>query len=161
VEALNQYFTIINELVFKYEGMLDRFMGDSAMAVWGAPFTHDDKEWRAVKAALEIQEALKDFNISRIKKGYPPFTVGIGIHTGWVVAGNLGSKQHYDYSIIGESLHVVSRLCSMAAPGQTVVSGETYEKVLHGVKGNPLNPIAVKGSMEPLNTYEITELLEK
>ncbi len=158
VEALNQYFSIINELVFKYEGMMDKFIGETAVAVWGAPFTHDDKEIRAVKAALEIQSALKDFNISRIKKGHPPFTVGIGVHTGTVVSGNLGSNKCCDYSIIGEPLHVVARLCAMAAPGQTVLSEETYEKIKPSVKATPLNPIAVKGSLEPLKTYDITQL---
>ncbi len=159
VEALNQYFGLINEIVFKHEGMLDRFIGDTAIAVWGAPFTHEDKELRAVKTALEIQEALKDFNISRIKKGSPPFTIGIGIHTGMVVAGNLGSEKHNDYTIIGDPLHIVARLCAMASPGQTVVSDETYLKIKPRVKANPLNPIAVKGSMESLKTYEITQLL--
>ncbi len=159
VEALNQYFSLINEIVFKYEGMLDRFMGDAAIAVWGAPIPHEDKEWRAVQAALEIQEALKDFNISRIKKGNPPFTVGIGIHTGTVVSGNLGSEKRYDYTVIGEPLHIATRLCAMATPGQTVVSEETFEKVKKQVEAKPLNPIAVKGSMESLKTYEITKIL--
>jgi len=159
VEALNQYFSVINEVVFKYEGMLDKFIGETAIAVWGAPFAHEDKEERAAKTALEIQEALKTFNISRIKKGHPPFTVGIGIHTGPVVAGNLGSNKRFDYSIIGEPLHVVNRLCSMAAPGQTIVSDETFEKIKTEVKANALNPIAVKGSMEPLKTFEITQWL--
>lgn len=159
VEALNQYFGLINEIVFKHEGMLDKFIGDTAVAVWGAPFTHEDKEQRAVKAALEIQEALKDFNISRIKKGHPPFTIGTGIHTGMVVSGNLGSEKRYDYTIIGEPLHIVARLCAMAAPGQTVVSEETYQKIKQMVKANALNPIAIKGSMESLKTYEIVKLL--
>ncbi len=159
VEALNRYFSLINEIVFKYEGMLDKFMGDAALAVWGAPFTHPDKEWRAVRAALEIQEALKEFNISRIKTGHPPFTVGIGIHTGTVVSGNLGSDRRPDYSVIGEPLHVAGRLCSMAAPGQTVVSDETHEKISAWVKAKPLNPIAVKGSLESLKTYEVIQFL--
>jgi class 3 adenylate cyclase len=159
VEALNQYFGIINEVVFKHEGMLDKFIGDTAIAVWGAPFSHEDKEKRAVQTALEIQTAFKDFNISRIKKGYPPFTIGVGIHTGMVVAGNLGSEKRYDYSIIGEALHVVSKLCSLAAPGQTIVSDETYQKIKPLVKANALNPIAVKGSMESLNTFEVTQFL--
>ncbi|HEY5039485.1 MAG TPA: adenylate/guanylate cyclase domain-containing protein [bacterium] len=159
VEALNQYFSLINEIVFKYEGMLDKFIGETAVAIWGAPFTPEDKEERAVKTALEIQEALKEFNISRIKKGFPPFTIGIGIHTGPVVSGNLGSEKHYDYTVIGEPLHIASRLCAMAAPGQTVVTEETYEKVKTLVKANLLNPIAVKGSMQPLGTYEITQLI--
>lgn len=156
VEALNQYFSVINEIVFKHEGMLDKFVGGMALAVWGAPFSHDDKEARAVRCALEVQEAVQEFNITRIKKGHPPFTVGIGIHTGTLVAGNLGSNKHYDYSIIGEPLQVVGRLCAMAAPGQTVVSDETYDKVQKWVKAAPLNPLAVKGSMEPLKTYQVT-----
>ena len=159
VEALNRYFSLINDAVFKEEGMLDRFIGEAAVAIWGAPFSHEDKEERAVKAALEIQEALREFNISRIKTGHPPFTVGIGIHTGLVVAGNLGSDKHYDYSVIGEPLHVANRLCAMAAPGQTVVSGETYERVRTLVKANAMNPIAIKDSLEPLATFEITQLL--
>ena len=159
VEALNQYFTLINDIVFKYEGMMDKFMGDTALAVWGAPFTHEDKEWRAVQAALEIQEGLRDFNISRIKKGHPPFTLSIGIHTGTVVSGNLGSEKRTDYTIIGEPLHVAAKLCAMATPGQTVISEETFLKVKDKVKVNPLNPIAVKGSMEALKTYEVTQIL--
>ncbi len=158
VEALNQYFTLINEAVFKHEGMMDKFIGETAIALWGAPFTHDDKERRAVQTALEIQESLKDFNISRIKKGNPPFTLGIGIHTGLVVSGNLGSDKRSDYTVIGDPLHVAARLCAMAAPGQTVVSEETYQKIKGQVKARTLNPIVIKGSLEPLKTYEITEL---
>jgi adenylate cyclase len=159
VEALNLYFGLINEIVFKYEGMMDKFVGEAALAVWGAPFAHEDKEMRAIRAALEIQETLKEFNISRIKKGHPPFTVGIGIHTGPVVTGNLGSDRRCDYTVIGEPLHVASRLCAMASPGQIVVSEETYLKVQPLVVSKPLNPLAVKGSLEPLKTFEVTELL--
>jgi class 3 adenylate cyclase len=159
VEALNQYFGLINDAVFHHEGMLDRFMGEKVLAVWGAPFSHEDKETRAVKAALEIQGALKDFNIARIKKGFPPFTLGIGIHTGALVAGNLGSEKHHDYTVIGEALQVAARLCAMATPGQVVVSEETYGKVQATAKANPLNPLALRDRMEPLKTYEITELL--
>jgi class 3 adenylate cyclase len=159
VEALNQYFTLINEAVFKHEGMMDKFIGETALALWGAPFTHDDKELRAVQTALEIQESLKDFNISRIKKGHPPFTIGIGIHTGLVVSGNLGSDKRSDYTVIGDPLHIAARLCAMANPGQTVVSEETYQKIKGQVEARALNPIAVKGSLEPLKTYEIIEFV--
>jgi len=158
VESLNQYFTLINEIVFKYEGLMDKFIGETAIALWGAPFTHEDKELRAARAAMEIQESLKDFNISRIKKGRPPFTIAIGIHTGWVVSGNLGSDKRYDYTVIGDPLHIAARLCAMAAPGQTVASEETYQKLKPQVEGKALNPIAVKGSQEPLKTFEITDL---
>jgi class 3 adenylate cyclase len=159
VEALNQYFSLINEAVFKHEGMMDKFIGDTAVAVWGAPFSHPDKEMLAVRTAMEILESLKDFNIARIIKNIPPFTIGIGIHTGPVVSGNLGSEKHYDYSVIGDNLHVASRLCAMAAPGQIVVSNETYEIIKKQVNAKPLSPILVKGSTQPVPTYEVVEIL--
>ncbi len=159
VEALNQYFEIINQVVFKYEGMLDKFAGGTALSVWGAPFTHEDKELRAVQAALEIQESLREFNISRLQKGQPPFNLAIGIHTGTVVSGNLGSHQRCDYSVIGEALQVASRLCAMASPTQVLVTEETYRKIRTRVSANPMNPVAVQGSIEPLPTWEITKLI--
>ncbi len=158
VEALNQYLSFINEIVFKHEGMLDRFIGETAIAVWGAPFTSEDKELRAAKAALEIQESLKKFNIARIKKGQTAFTLGIGIHTGLVVSGNLGSEKYHDYSIIGEPLQTVAYLCSLASPGQIIVSEETYERISGLIKAKPLNTVAVKGLDKPVKTYEITKL---
>ncbi|HVZ80526.1 MAG TPA: adenylate/guanylate cyclase domain-containing protein [bacterium] len=158
VESLNRYFTLINEIVFKHEGMLDRFMGDSLLAIWGAPFTHEDKEKRAAQAALEIQEALKEFNLDRIKKGAPPFTVGIALHTGPVVAGNLGSDKHFDYSILGEPLSIVTRLCALTAPGQTAVTQETFERLGAGAKGEPLSPIALRDSPETLKTFSLRSL---
>jgi class 3 adenylate cyclase len=159
VEALNQYFNLINEAVFKHEGMMDKFIGDTAVAVWGAPFSHPDKEILAVRTAMEILETLKDFNIARIIKNIPPFTIGIGIHTGPVVTGNLGSEKHYDYTVIGDNLHVTSRLCAMSAPGQIIVSSQTYEKIKKQVNVKPLSPILVKGSTQPVPTYEIVEIL--
>lgn len=158
VESLNRYFTLINEIVFKHEGMLDRFMGGSLLAVWGAPFAHDNKEKRATMAALEIQAALKTFNMARVKKGSPPFTVGIGLHTGPVVAGNLGSDKRFDYSVLGEPILIVARLCALTAPGQTAATQETFEKLGPNVKGEPMSPIALRDSLEPLKTFSIETL---
>jgi class 3 adenylate cyclase len=157
VEALNRYLSFINETVFKHEGMLDRFIGETALAVWGAPLAMEDKEERAVKAALEMQEALKKLNIARIEKGQPAFSLGIAVHTGQVVTGNLGSEKFHDYSVIGEPLQVVSHLCSLAAPGQVIVSEETYEKVKDKVKAEPLAPVAIKGADKPLKTYGVSK----
>ncbi len=159
VEVLNHYLSLINQIVFKHEGMIDKFVGDTAIAVWGAPFSHEDKEIRAVRAALEIQEAVKDINISRIQKGHTPFNLGIGIHTGPVVSGNLGSDQFYDYSVIGEALQTADKLCVMAAPDQVIVSEETYEKIQDLVKAVPANAVVVPGFKAPLKTFEIIEFL--
>lgn len=159
VEVLNQYLSLINESVFKYEGMVDKFVGDTAIAVWGAPFTHEDKEIRAVKTALEIQERVKQINIARIQKGHTAFSLGIGIHTGAVVSGNLGSDQYYDYSITGVPLDTVGQLCAMAAPDQVLLTQETYDKIKDLAQVKPTRPLMVPGTKEPLATYEIDGFL--
>jgi class 3 adenylate cyclase len=159
VEVLNYYLGLINQVVFKHDGMVDKFVGDTAIAVWGAPFTHEDKEIRAVRTALEIQSLVKELNITRIQKGHAPFNLGIGIHTGPVVAGNLGSDQYYDYSVIGEPLQTVGKVCAMAAPGQVLVAEETYEKIKDLVSAAPEGSFLVLGSKEPIKTYEIHHLL--
>jgi len=159
VEVLNQYLGLINQSVFQYDGMLDKFVGDTAIALWGAPFSHEDKEIRAIKAALELQKRVKQVNLSRIQKGNTAFSLGIGIHTGVVVSGNLGSDQYYDYSIIGEPLRVVGQLCDIAAPDQILVTQETYDKVRDLAKVQPSKPLLIAGLKEPLATFEITGFL--
>jgi adenylate cyclase len=139
--------------------MVDKFIGDTAIAVWGAPFAHKDKEIRAVRAALEIQKAIKELNLARVHKGYEIFDLGIGIHTGFVVCGNLGSNQYYDYSVIGEPLQIADKLCAMAPPSQVIVSEETYEKIETLVQVTPANPIMMPGSKKLLKTYEIHQIL--
>ena len=159
VDVLNHYLSLINQIVFKQEGMIDKFIGDTAIAVWGAPFAHKDKEIRAVRAALEIQKTVKELNMARVLKGYVVFDLGIGIHTGFVVCGNLGSDQYYDYSVIGEPLQIANKLCAIALPNQVIVSEETYEKIETLVQVTPANPIMMPGSKKRLKTYEIHQLL--
>jgi class 3 adenylate cyclase len=155
VEALNGYFSLIQGIVFKHEGFLDKFTGNSALAVWGAPFAHPDKEARAVKAALEIQEAVRNFNLDRVRRNLSPFTLGIGIHTGTVVSGNLGSDQWADYGVWGEPLEVASRLCSMAPPGGIIVSEETKLKSPDEASFEARDPLPLPNRLDPLKTYEI------
>ena len=159
VEVLNQYFSLAHGVVFKQEGMLDKFMGESLLAVWGAPFTHEDKEARALKAAQEIHQSLKDLNLARVKKGQASFQWGIGIHTGLIVSGNLGSNRRNDYTVIGPAVEVARRLCVKAAPGQTVISQETYEKVESMAQVKSLDPISLPDRPNPLPLYEVLELV--
>ena len=159
VEDLNEYLSLINRIVFKHEGMVDKFIGDTAIAIWGAPFTRNDKEIAAVRAALEIQNAVEELNANRAKKGLVSFSLGIGIHTGSVVSGNLGSDQHYDYSVIGEALQTVNKLCVIAAPNQILASEETYQKIKKFVQASSADPIVTPEDLKPLKTYEIDKLL--
>lgn len=159
VEVLNQYFSLAHGVVFQQEGMLDKFMGGSFLAVWGAPFAHEDKEARALKAAQGIHQSLRELNMTRVKKGQSAFQWGIGIHTGMVVTGNLGSNRRNDYTVIGPAVEVVHRLCAKAAPGQTVLSQETYEKVESLVQVKKMEPLLLPDHSAPLSLYEAVELI--
>src|SRR4051812_42629636 len=129
VEMLNEYFELMVETLFKYEGTLDKFMGDGIMALWGAPVVTKDDAVRAVECALEMSEVLGNFNRRRKQKSQPFLAVGIGIHTGPLVAGYIGSSKALSYTVIGDVANTSSRLCSVALGGQIVVSEMTREKL--------------------------------
>ncbi|HUO57064.1 MAG TPA: adenylate/guanylate cyclase domain-containing protein [bacterium] len=158
VADLNEYFTLMVDVVLKYEGTLDKFIGDAVMAVWGAPVPFEDKELRAVKAALEMQEVLATYNQARAGKKLPPITMGVGINSGMVVSGNLGSDKRTDYTVIGEEVNLASRICSKAAPGQVLISEYTYRKLKGQVEVRALEPIVLKGFTDPVKVYEVTGL---
>jgi adenylate cyclase len=159
VADLNEYFTLMVDLVVKYEGTLDKFIGDAIMAVWGAPIPFEDKEFRAVKAALEMQHALGQLNKVRIDKNLVPLTMGVGLNSGVVVSGNLGSDKRTDYTVIGEEVNLASRLCSKAAPGQVLISEGMYRKLKGLVVVRALEPISLKGFSEPVKVYEALRIL--
>ena len=158
VKDLNEYFTLMVDEVLKYEGTLDKFIGDAIMAVWGAPVPFEDKELRAVKAALDMQYALGQYNKARIDRNLPPLTMGVGLNSGVVVPGNLGSDKRTDYTVIGEEVNLASRLCSKAAPGQILISESMYRKLKGLVEVRALDPVTLKGFSDPVKVYEVTGL---
>jgi adenylate cyclase len=122
---LNVYFERMVQAIFRYEGTLDKFMGDGIMALWGAPLSQPDDARRAVRCALQQQHELGLLNAERQAHGEAPFAIGIGIHSGPVVAGYVGSPQALSYTVVGETANISARLCEHAAPGQIVVSETT------------------------------------
>jgi adenylate cyclase len=143
------------EIIFKYEGTLDKFVGDAIMVVWGAPVAHADDPIRGAKTAVEMMAALDDLNRARRGRGQPPLLVGIGINTGEGVAGYMGSTKKMEYTVIGNTVNVASRLCSKAAPGEIIVSEMTYSRLAGGFPGEALPPAMVKGISKPLKTFRI------
>src|SRR5690606_29362526 len=129
VEMLNEYFEQMVETLFKYEGTLDKFMGDGIMALWGAPVAHPDDALRSVSCALEQLEILGRFNRKRVEMNEPPLAIGIGIHTGPLVAGYIGSSKALSYTVIGDTANTSARLCGIAAAGQVLVSEATAAKL--------------------------------
>jgi adenylate cyclase len=155
VELLNEYFTLMTDLLFENGGTLDKYMGDGIMALFGAPLTKPDDAARAVKTAVEMQQALHHLNRSWEAEGRPPWMMGLGVHTGQVTAGNIGSAKRMDYTVIGDAVNLSSRLCSNAAGGQILISEATYLQLGETFPARRLDPIRVKGKETPVEVYEV------
>jgi adenylate cyclase len=153
VNLLNEYFELMVDVLFKYEGTLDKFVGDEIVALFGAPVPMPKAELKAVECALDMMKALKEFNRLRLAEGQQEIRIGIGINTGMVVTGAIGSSRALQYTAIGDAVNTASRLCSIAKSGEVILSEATYEKVKHDVAVVPLQPVRVKGKSEELRTY--------
>ena len=155
VDMLNEYFELMVEVVFKYEGTLDKFVGDEIMALYGAPVSHGDDAIRAVRTALEMLEVLAELNRQRAIKGDPEIRIGIGINTGHVVAGYIGSSKALEYTVIGDTVNTGARLCSLAKAGEIIISAATLAQLGNLFDVVELPPTAVKGKAQPLLVYNV------
>jgi PAS domain S-box-containing protein len=157
VETLNDYFNLMIEIIFKYNGTLDKIIGDALMVIYGAPNSTDKDTENAVLTAIEMQEKLIEFNQQRIIHSKLPITIGIGINRGRVISGNIGSRQQMNFTVIGDSVNLASRLCSAAKADEIIVSDTVWKHVKTNklFKGRKLNPIKVKGKAKPIEIREI------
>ena len=155
VELLNEYFELMVECIFKYEGTLDKFMGDGIMAFWGAPAVHADDAVRSVQCALEQLDVLDQYNAHRATFGAVPLAVGFGIHTGGLVSGYVGSSKSLSYTVIGDTVNTSARLCSIAGGGQILVSEATAEHLGGKFTLEPLPDAALKGKEKPLKVFQV------
>ena len=158
VSTLNEYFSEIIDIVFKHNGTLDKIIGDELMIVYGAPLSSKDDTLRAVKTAIEMQLCIKEMNKKRKKKNEAEILVGAGINRGNVVSGNIGSRDMMDYTVIGDTVNLGSRLCSAASPGEILVSKSVYNGLKNDFSFNKLDPIRVKGKAEKVNIYSIKNI---
>jgi len=154
VDILNDYLSLQTDKVFKWNGVLDKFVGDCVMAVFGVPFPKDDDAYRAVMTAIDIRDSVVKMNDIRRKKGQVVVGIGMGINTGDVVSGNMGSHQKMDYTVIGDNVNVASRLEANAPAGAIWVSESTYNETKDLFDFKKLEPIRVKGKKDTVNVYE-------
>ncbi len=159
VRLLNEYFTIMTDIVFQHQGTLDKFIGDAIMAVFGAPVPTPFHARNAVSAAIAMQKDTKQLQEKLSRVGGPTFQVRIGINSGDVVAGNIGSPSRIEYTVIGDHVNLASRLESCAPPGGILISDATYQQVKDLVQVQNLPPIQVKGRTGLLEVYEVLDLL--
>ncbi len=153
VRMLNEYFELMVDVIFKHEGTLDKFVGDEIIALFGAPVPLPNAETKAVECALDMLRVLKEFNRLRVSEGQDEIKVGIGINTGSVVTGAIGSSRALQYTAIGDAVNTASRLCSLAKADQVILSEATYGKVADRVAAVALPAVRVKGKSEDLHIW--------
>lgn len=155
VAMLNEYFEVMIEILFKYNGTLDKYVGDEIMALFGAPVPVEEATWCAVQCAIEMQTALQHFNSKRTPKGFEPIDIGIGINIGSVVCGMIGSSHTMQYTVIGDAVNTASRLCSVAGKGEIIVSEQALQAVSDRVEYVALPPTKVKGKLQALRIFNV------
>lgn len=154
VEALNEYFEICARIIKKYEGYVDKFIGDAVLGVFGAPSPLDYHPLKAVNAALEIQKELK--RRARINTNPLLDKIGIGINTGMVVSGNIGSEEKMEYAVIGDSVNMASRISDLAAAGEIVVSSSVIEEIPPNlITVSEMPPQHVKGKKDAITIFKV------
>ncbi len=153
VKTLNEYFSDMIDIVFKYNGTLDKIIGDELMVVYGAPISGKDDTLRAVSTAIEMQTKIRLINLKRGKKGLFPIKVGVGLNKGLVVSGNIGSRDMMDYTVIGDTVNIGSRLCSYADADDIIISKSVWKSIQNQFQFEKLKPINVKGKKEKIEIY--------
>jgi adenylate cyclase len=146
------------DILFKYSGTLDTFVGDEIIGRFGAPIPIDDAPFKAVACGLAMLQGLEEFNRTRASENQAPIRIGIGINTGNVITGSIGSTRALQYTAIGDAMNVASRLVNIASPGEIIVSESTYRLVAGRVQAAQLPPVKVKGKADELKVYRITGL---
>ncbi|MDX1673646.1 MAG: adenylate/guanylate cyclase domain-containing protein [Longimicrobiales bacterium] len=155
ITLLNQTMERLSTIVDEEGGVVDKYIGDEIMAVFGAPLSQPDHAERAVRAAVAMQTAMEDVNRARLARSEPAVEIGVGVHTGEVVAGNMGSTNRLNYTVVGESVNLAARLCTTADPGEILVSEAVRDRLPDDVVAEPAGTREMKGFSRPVRVYAV------
>jgi adenylate cyclase len=155
VRLLNRFFSEMTEIVFAHGGTLDKYIGDEIMSLFGAPTVTPDDASNAVSAAIEMQKRLIELNVELKTDGFEQIGVGIGLHTGEAIVGYVGSERRSEYTAIGDTVNLASRLQANALAGQILLSGVTAQAVAGKFSLLPRTPITVKNRVQPVPLFEV------
>jgi adenylate cyclase len=162
VQLLNEYFGQMTEIVFATNGTLDKYIGDAIMAFWGSPYPQEDHAFRSCSCALQMVSGLAKLNEKLKSSGRPPIGIGIGLNTGQVNVGNMGSARRLSWTVMGDNVNLASRLEGITKEYhvQLIVSEATYRHVASHFVCRELDKIRVKGKTQPVNIYELMDAAE-
>ena len=159
VQMLNEYLTIMVDIITGEGGMLDKFIGDAIMAAFGIPIAHDDDEDRAVRATIAMITELWDWNKVREARGDMPIDHGVGLNTGMIVSGNIGSPKRMDFTMIGDGVNLAARLESACKQysARILISEFTRAKLKGTYRMRDVDLVVVKGTTEPVGVFEVLD----
>ncbi|MHB8773282.1 MAG: adenylate/guanylate cyclase domain-containing protein [Syntrophales bacterium] len=157
VRLLNEYLTVMTDVVFRYDGLLDKYIGDAIMAVFGAPLDQSDHALRACRTALDMMAELRRLRTKWAAEGRPDVNIGVGINSGDMVVGNMGSQMRFDYTVMGDHVNLASRLEGTNKEYGTniIISEFTYEMVKEELFCRELDAVRVKGKKLPVRIFEL------
>ncbi len=158
VQLLNRYLETMSQVIVKFDGMIDEFIGDAILTVFGVPEKREDHAQSAVACALTMQNRLETLNEEFIKDGYPTFEMGIGINTGLALVGNIGSEIRTKYGIVGPTINITSRIESNTIGGDVLIGETTFEQTKELITVAPPQTVMMKGMKSPLVFYSVTAM---
>lgn len=164
ISMLNEYLSLMTDIILEHKGVIDKYVGDEIMAVWGAPIKRENDPELCVRSAVTQLEALKKLNKERVERGDPEVRIGIGINTGQVVSGNMGSEKRLDYTVIGDNVNLASRLCDNAGKKglhDIIITESTYNAVKDIITAKEVEPIYVKGKEKPIRIFEVIDIKDE
>ncbi|WP_372797112.1 adenylate/guanylate cyclase domain-containing protein [Litorivivens sp.] len=160
VRLLNNYFAVMTDIIMSYQGTVDEFIGDGILAIFGAPVNDELHSDHAVACALEMQRAVPMVNAFNRENGLPDIDIGIGINSGAVVVGNVGSELRTKYGVVGHNVNIASRIESCTVGGQVLASAETLQHMRATAQWRKMLEVDVKGASDPLKIYDLTAIGE-
>lgn len=162
MEQISRYLSVLSNVILENQGTIDKYIGDGVMAFWGAPKTIGDGPVQACRSALICQKRLSAVNAEWVKAGKPPLNTRIGIHVGLVIVGNIGTDERMNYTVMGDSVNLASRLegVNKAYRTQIIISEEVLEKLDHQFLVRPLDEVAIRGKENRIRIYELVAEFE-
>lgn len=158
VDLLNHFFSRMVDAVERHQGVVDKFMGDSVMALFGVPYQREDDLLRAIACSIEMQQAMAALNRDSRERQLPSLYAGIAISTGHVMAGSFGSRHYSEYTVIGDPVNLAARIENFSLRGQILLSESSHEAARESIQVGAINQVTIKGKSEPVRIYELKAL---